>query len=86
MSAVLVMCCVDSDFCDKLITHSEESNRGCVYLCVSNCVQPRNLKNEVALVRVGFLHYRKRSEFYPLSYGVPVQAGNIVGGALYHKL
>jgi len=33
-SILFVVCCVDSDLCDELITRSEESYR----VCVPNCV------------------------------------------------
>jgi hypothetical protein len=45
---VLVMCCVGSGLCDRLITRSGESYCVCVFVCVcvcvSNCVCFRNLK------------------------------------------
>jgi len=42
---------VDSDLCNKMITHSEESY--CV--CLSDYVWPRNIKNEVTWAQVGLM-------------------------------
>jgi hypothetical protein len=41
-SVVLVACCADSDLCDRLITHCEDSYR----LCVSDCVGSSNHNND----------------------------------------
>jgi hypothetical protein len=39
---VFVLCCVVRGFCDGLITHSEESYRVCVYVCLIGCVRVSN--------------------------------------------
>jgi hypothetical protein len=49
----LVVCCVGSGLCNRLITRSEESYR----VRVSNCVWSGNLNNEVAYARFGLLRH-----------------------------
>ena len=46
---MFIVCCVGSDLCDELITHSEEFYR----VSVSNFVCSRNVSNEAARFQLG---------------------------------
>jgi len=59
--------CVGKGLCDELITRSEKCYWKC--MCVSNCVQSRNLNDEAVQVRVGLLCSKKKKKVIARSEG-----------------